>query len=152
MRRKVMKIYVGCALKGAPKKFVKFVAEVKKNLAERNKGKLVVLEFLGLGVGSDADVYRVDIGNVMKCDFFIAFIDNASTGLGIELGEMMRGREIPFLILGNYRRKHNRMATGAVKNRKERGCFAEYTSMENAVRIIEGFARVHPLLKKFKYT
>ncbi|MFZ3020435.1 MAG: hypothetical protein WA051_02900 [Minisyncoccia bacterium] len=151
MRHKVMKVYVGCALKGAPKKFIRLVTEVKKELAERNRGRIIVLEFLGLGVGTDVDVYRVDIGNAMKCDFFVAFIDYPSTGLGMELGEVIRGRKIPFLVLGKYGRDHNRMATGASKNYAHRGCFAEYTSRSNAVRLIEDFAKFHRLLKRFKY-
>lgn len=150
-KRKEIRIYVGCGLTGASKRFIRLVKEVKMELAKRNKGQLVILDFLGLGEEDDAKVFKFDIGQVKKCDLFIAFVDQHSTGLGIEFGAVLFSMKIPFLVLGDYRKKFSKMVTGAPKVFLSRGLFMQYTSAKNAVRIIEQVARCHRLLKRFKY-
>lgn len=135
---KMVKVYVGCALASAPEDFKVFVSEVKKALVERNRGRIVVLEFLGLKRGTETDVYDTDIGNVRKCHFFVGFIDHASTGLGYELGVAIeKRRKLPFLILHHQQTMPNRLVAGAVKRHSNRGSLMGYSSVNQAVCLIE---------------
>ena len=78
------KVYVGCSLTHAPKKFRDEVENFKNKLREICE----VLDFYGL---ADKDipreVYEHDIHNcVGKCDLLLAICDFPSLGLGWELG------------------------------------------------------------------
>lgn len=78
------KIYVGCGLTNAPPSYRIFVENFKARLVENFN--VEVLKFVGLTGGTPRDVFLTDLGNVRKCDAMIAFVDEASTGLGWELG------------------------------------------------------------------
>ena len=93
MHSRPIQIYVGCALTNAPQTFRDFVAMFKRTLSEHLD--VHVLEFLGLTGGTSTDVYHMDIGNVDKCDVFIAIVDEPSLGLGMEIMRaIMQGKQI----------------------------------------------------------
>lgn len=85
-----LKIYVGCALSGAPPEFVARVQMFKKALRARDFEVINWYgddgrphpEMGGRGVVYDHDIWK----GVGGCDLFVVIADEPSTGLGIELG------------------------------------------------------------------
>jgi len=105
-----MKIYVGCALTEASEDFKKMVAEFKLRLKTES---LEVLEFIGLVDGTPTDVYRHDIFDcVGNADLMIAICDQPSTGLGYELCEALRVRNIPVLGVAKEGARVTRLVLG----------------------------------------
>jgi len=78
------KIYVGCALSGAPQGFRDGVAKIKADLRTRG---FDVLEFAWVGdkPKEGVNVYEYDILNVDRCDLLVAICTLPSIGLGMEL-------------------------------------------------------------------
>ncbi len=78
----VTKIYVGCAIAGAPKVFVDSVKEFKRDLEQWYH----ILHFVGTwGVGEDSEVFNHDTACVEDCDVMLAICDHPSTGMGMEI-------------------------------------------------------------------
>ncbi|MES2088009.1 MAG: hypothetical protein V4467_03395 [Patescibacteria group bacterium] len=80
------KLYVGCALGGLTednkKEFLEKIVRVKNIL--RGQG-FEVLEFVGLGEHTPAEIYQHDIlGCVAACDAMLAICDYPSTGMGYD--------------------------------------------------------------------
>ncbi len=82
MRKRKIRIYLGCALTNAPKEFIKDIEKLKKIL----KKKVEIFEFAGLAVPSIAEVYQHDTNMVRRADAVVANISYASLGLGMEMG------------------------------------------------------------------
>lgn len=86
-----LKVYVGCALTDTAPQLQAAVKALKDKLRALN---FEVLEFLGPTAGTDKDVYRHDVLNcVAKCDIFVAVCDEASTGLGYEIGYALHKKD-----------------------------------------------------------
>lgn len=78
-----IKLYVGCALNGAPSEFIDAVAALKDTL----RTDYDVLDFVGLGTDATPQhIFDFDRKQVTDCDVFLAICDEVSTGLGVELG------------------------------------------------------------------
>jgi hypothetical protein len=134
-----MKIYVGCALAHAPEEFRGMVEAIKSRL--RTQG-YEVLEFLGLNVGTAAEVYERDIHEcVAKCELFVAFCDLPSLGLGWELGTAVEALRKPTLALAYTESKVSRLPIGAEGERNPAFRFQRYESQEHAIELINRFAR-----------
>lgn len=105
-----MKIYVGCALVKASQEYRDFVASFKHKLdAEPD---IEVLEFIGLDKGTATDVYRHDFAQVQACDAMLAFCDEPSIGLGMEIREAIHCKK-PILCLHLAGTPITRMLIGA---------------------------------------
>jgi len=77
-------LYVGCALRGAPKEFVELVVALKHDL----ETDFSVLHFVGMSPDAAArTVYETDITMAAKADLMLAIADVPSTGLGMELAK-----------------------------------------------------------------
>jgi hypothetical protein len=77
-------LYVGCALRGAPKEFVDAVVALKGNL----ETVFSVLHFVGISPDAAArTVYETDISMAATADLMLAIADVPSTGLGLELAK-----------------------------------------------------------------
>lgn len=78
------RIYVGCALSGAPKEFRDDVAKLKDDLRTRG---FEVLEFAWVSdkPKEGVNVYEYDILNVDNCNLLVAICTFPSIGLGMEL-------------------------------------------------------------------
>ena len=117
-----MRIYVGCSLTQAPDTFKQDVETFKRRL--KQLPDVEVFEFVGLVNGTSKDVYQTDLGNVERCNVFVAICDLPSIGLGMEIQHagffnkrtlclyhegvsvtrMLHGaKELGYLELGTYR-------------------------------------------------
>ena len=93
------KVYVGCALTGAPKEFVDAVEISKRRLREAGHE---VADFVGVVNGTAFDVYETDIHKcVAECEFMIAICDLPSIGLGWELAVAVEKLRKPTLALAH---------------------------------------------------
>jgi hypothetical protein len=72
------------------------------------------MDFLGVTLGNEADVYRRDIiQNVRGCDAFLAVVDEPATALGYELCEANH-LDKPVLAVAHTESKVSRLILGAV--------------------------------------
>lgn len=133
------KVYVGCSLVKATEEFVAFVADFKRRLAEESGTE--VLEFVGLSAGTPAVVYETDIGNVEQCDVLIAFVDEPSTGLGMEIQHAMNLAK-PVLALAREGETVTRMVIGAAELGKIR--FGRYVDISSALTAVDTFLATLP--------
>lgn len=76
-----MKIYIWCALTYAPEDYRARIEYLKEKLRE----KYDILDFLGLWVGTDSDIYCQDIWFVEDADLLLMDCIYPSTGLGLEI-------------------------------------------------------------------
>src|ERR1017187_4923964 len=89
------KLYVGCALTGAPKSFTDAVEATKAGLSL----DWSVLEFLGTTAGTEIDVYERDINeNVTECDAFLGVLDETAFGLGFETRDALEKNKRVLLV------------------------------------------------------
>ena len=103
----LIKLYAGCALTNAPKKFKQDVVGLKEGF--KKLPDVQVLEFLGLVKGTAYDVYTHDIINcVGECDLMVGICDYPSIGLGWEMStQVKRGK--PLLAFGRNDSKITRL-------------------------------------------
>ncbi len=107
-------IYFGHKLTKADPKFIEKMDALKKMLEERFD-TCEFLKFLGVKDGTRADVYKQDIlTNIASCDLFVCFVDEESTGLGIEIGAALWGYRKPILVLSTTGAHISRLIGGAV--------------------------------------
>lgn len=108
-------LYFGHKLTHADPAFIAYMDSVKKNLADCLKDKIILLKFLGTTDGTRTDVYTCDIEeNVATCELFVCFVDEESTGLGIEIGAALWRYGKPILVLHTGRKAISRLVGGAV--------------------------------------
>ncbi len=130
-----IKVYVGCALTGAPKEFVDSVILLKKDLKEHLG--VEVLEFLGLEAGTVDDVYKHDIEQcVGTCDVFVAVCDQPSLGLGIELYAAVQ-RGVPVLAIAHKNSRVTRLVQG-LRLRYPNFEFKQYSNFVDVVEMVQG--------------
>lgn len=131
-------VYVGCALTTAPQSFRDTVAAFKIALAavRDSKREFEILEFVGLENGTAQEVYDHDLGNVEQCHVMIAFVEEPSIGLGIELATAIR-LEKPILCLHRPESRVTRMLFGA--RDKHLLAIMPYDGIDDAVSIAWGF-------------
>lgn len=123
------KVYVGCALTGAPGAFVSLVESLKQKLRE----KYEVMEFLGLVDGTSTDVFERDSACVRECDLFLAICDVTSLGLGIELGiAACIGK--PTIAVAHNKTTVSRMVQGITN---PRFTFKRYESIDDVLRFVD---------------
>jgi hypothetical protein len=102
-------LYVGCSLTFAPERFTRDVEALK----DRLRAKWHIMDFLGVTLGNEADVYRRDIiENVHGCDAFLAVLDEPATALGYELSEANH-LDKPVLAVAHTDSKVSRLILGA---------------------------------------
>lgn len=98
------KVYVGCGLTKAPPEFLELISRFK----ERLRGTYEVIDFFGSKeivqahpeLGGQGAVYRQDIEDgVGQCDFLVAVMDEASSGLGAEIVFALLKFKKPILML-----------------------------------------------------
>ncbi len=108
-------LYFGHKLTHADEAFIAYMDSVKKTLIDRLSHKIILLRFLGTTDGTRTDVYKCDIEeNVATCDLFVCFVDEESTGLGIEIGAALWRYGKPILVLHTGRKKVSRLVGGAI--------------------------------------
>jgi len=91
-------IYVGCALKHAPKAFVDEVLALRAELEKYPR--FTVLKFLGRG--EPRDIYIRDIKEcIAQADVMLAVADLPSTGLGYEMATHYEKNGRPLLIVAH---------------------------------------------------
>lgn len=129
-----MKIYVGCALVKASQEYRDFVASFKHKLDV--EPDIEVLEFIGLDKGTATDVYRHDFAQVQACDAMLAFCDEPSIGLGMEIREAIHCKK-PILCLHLAGTPITRMLIGA----QEAGDVAieTYADTDSALAVVLKF-------------
>lgn len=84
LTKRKLKIYVGCKLTNASSEFIDLVASVKAHINSTNSYE--VIEFLGLEEGTQEDVVLHDTNGMLKSDICLFFVENESSGMGIEIG------------------------------------------------------------------
>lgn len=106
------KLYVACSLTHSSEVFKAKVETFKTVL--RNQG-YEVLDFVGLIKGTARDVYEWDVQHCLSvCDGCIAICDEASIGLGWELGEAVRLGK-PCLAVAHEKIRVTRVILGAAE-------------------------------------
>ncbi|MEN9621652.1 MAG: hypothetical protein RLZZ67_86 [Candidatus Parcubacteria bacterium] len=112
-------VHFGYKLINATLAFLKKMAELKMFL----KSQLPECEFLEILEVVDVtagDVYKKNISeNVAICDLFIVFIDEESTGAGIEFGAALYGYGKPVLVLATEGLKVSWLCLGAEEHHSE---------------------------------
>lgn len=128
------KLYVGCALAHSSQEFKEFISSFKQKIAEETG--IEVLEFLGQVKGTEAEVYKHDIEQVHSCDFFVAFVDYPSLGLGMELNEAITQNKKPLLFI-----KQGLVLSRMVKGAHDLGLvrLEQYTDLNHAMDISKEF-------------
>ncbi len=136
MKKHILRIYVGCALNGAPPKFRKKVEKFKARIARRHP-EWKILKFLGLGKAEKGSVYRHDIDCVKSCDLMVAICDHISTGLGIEIGVAVEGEiKKPVLFVTHRDWKGTRMVTDIPFHYPHRAAFQQYDGLNDVEQFI----------------
>jgi hypothetical protein len=148
--RKV-KVYVGCALTGAPVEFTEQVSVFKKQL-QAEIPECEVMEFLGLIKGDERDVYRWDIREcVGKADFFIGFCDVAAIGLGYELATAIEKRGIPTVAVAHGDKKVTRLVKG-IHDTKGPFRFQTYGDISEVIGMVkDDILAIHEILQIPQY-
>lgn len=132
--KKIVRIYVGCALTHASEDFKRCIEILKSEL--RFLKDVEVLEFLGLVNGTPVDVYEHDIHNcVEKADLFIAECSYPSIGLGWELGTAVEKHQKHVLAVAMSDSKITRLVVGANCERNPNYSFQTYDSIKELVSI-----------------
>lgn len=98
-----VKVYVGCGLTHAPKKFRESVFKLKEIL--REDPGLEVLDFISYpNTSSPREVYQRDVVEcVGTADLLLAISGYPSTGLGYEMATMIEARSLPVLEVAHRR-------------------------------------------------
>ncbi|MCD8495067.1 MAG: hypothetical protein LRY41_03485 [Candidatus Pacebacteria bacterium] len=132
-----MKIYVGCALKHAPKEYKVAIANLKKDLAQLPH--VEILEFVTTEAAPQ-EIYTNDIIDcVMTCDIMIAECSHPSLGLGYEIATMIEKRRKPVLIYAHA----DALVSGLIL-----GAPQEYASCTRYVDISEIVEHVREYVQK----
>ncbi len=105
---KSLMLYAGCAVKGAPKKFLADFEKLNKKIEAMEielKGETITVEVLRFKIKKPEDtfdVYQIDIQeHVMACDMMLAVCDYPSTGLGYEIATMVELHHKPLLAVAH---------------------------------------------------
>lgn len=127
-------VYVSAPILNSSARLKEFVTTFKSGL--RRQTTAIVLEWVSPTDEEIKDFFERDLGNVYMCSAMIAFVDEPSTGIGIEIAEVIR-QEKPLLCLYRKGTKVSRMilgatATGTVTVR-------EYSDLSGAVDIAAKF-------------
>ena len=131
------KVYVGCALTGAPKEFVDAVEIFKCRLREAGHE---VADFVGVVNGTAFDVYETDIHKcVAECEFMIAICDLPSIGLGWELAVAVEKLRKPTLALAHQDTAVSRLPIGADCGRNLNYHFLRYNNVEHMLQLTQLF-------------
>lgn len=103
------KVYIGMALTEAPDWFREgFQNRLKDGL--RAEG-IEILDFLGLVVGDESNVYRHDREGAERADLAIFIVDYPSTGMGMEIVLRFVSNK-PMLLFAQREKRVTRMLTG----------------------------------------
>ncbi len=133
------KVYVGCALTGAPQEFVRTVEAFKTIL--RSAGHEVT-DFLGLTAGTPYDVYEMDIHRcVAGCEVMIGICDLPSIGLGWELGTAVEKHQKPTMALVGKDSGVTRLVVGAECDRNPYYNFLRYDDFEHMCQLALDFIK-----------
>lgn len=112
-KNETVKLYVGCGLTHASEAFIQDVEGLKRTLKARGDE---VFDFVGLVAGTAADVYNWDIGRcVQGAQMIIGICDEASIGLGWEMGVAAEKLHIPVLATAHVDSKVTRLVHGAAE-------------------------------------
>lgn len=77
-------IYVGVSVTNCTPEYRQFVVRAKEGL--RMARNVLVLEWVGKDIHVNiGDFFATDMNNVRRCDVMIAFVDEPSIGLGMEI-------------------------------------------------------------------
>ena len=93
-RHKTQIVYVASSTTNAPQEYRAFVQNFKKELRLRTSA--LVLEWLDQGEPLMEDFYKRNLKNVSMCHTMIAFVDQPSIGVGLEISAALR--ESKFLL------------------------------------------------------
>jgi hypothetical protein len=140
------RVYVGCSVTDASKKFTEDVELFKMALEEH----FVVLRFVVKKPGDSINVYVHDIEHCLQeANMMIAVCDERSIGVGIEIGAALWRKPIPILIIAHEDSRVTSFLNDMVNElrKKERAIdFQRYQSLLPDVKdIAVAFARRHNL-------
>lgn len=136
---KKAKLYVGCALKNAPREFVDGVLAMREKL--KADPRLEILEFLGPGLPQD--VYRRDIHECVEAsDLMVAICDLPSLGLGYEMATHVKHHKRPLLALA----REGAVVSGLIEGIHGEGPFAfrRYRDISDVPHIVSSWLDENP--------
>ncbi len=123
------KLYIGHSLNYATEEFKAEMKAFKQDL----KKYFEILDFIGLGDHPAELVYKFDRGQVLKSDMFLAFADEVSTGLGIEIGIALENKK-KLIIAHKKGLKISKMVLGIPKNQ---ATFVEYEHLDEVEKVLQ---------------
>lgn len=127
------KIYIGCALTQATEEFRKFVFSIREKIKDLD---FEILEFAWVdGPREDVNVYDFDVKHVDNADYFFAFCDIPSIGLGIEIERAM-STKTPTLAFHKKGTKISKIVLDALSSNGMNKPF-EYENEEDVLNIIK---------------
>lgn len=137
-------VYVGYAVTSGSLGLSLFVRDFKQRL--REESKTLVLEWIANWPADEKDMYEQDMGNVILCTVMIAFIDEPSTGLGMEIERALREHK-RILCLHKRASAVSRLVAAAALDKPGQLSIRTYKHMADAVMIatkfIQNGTRVH---------
>lgn len=140
-----IKIYVGCALMDAPQSFKNQIQELKIEL--KKNPDIEILEFLGQGSGTPADIYHHDIHDcVKKADIVLGIATYPSTGLGYELSVAVEASVTTLVIICTEKNKKiSNLIRGvsAFPQNQPRVTFYEYDKIFDIIPVVEQVIEKH---------
>jgi hypothetical protein len=134
--KKKIKLYVGCALKNAPKEFIERVFLLRSELAKDPRYE--ILEFLG--PGKPEDIYRRDIHEcVANADMMLAVVDQPSLGLGYEMATHCKHFKRPLLAVAHK----DSVVSGLIEGIHGEGrfSFARYSEISEVPSILKAWSK-----------
>lgn len=133
MNKPKFRVYLGHKLTNATPEFLKRMEDLKTFLKE-NLPECVFLDFLGVTAGTAQDVWIQDIeGNVATCDLFVAFLDEESTGLGMEIDSAFSNYGKPILLLASANAHVSRLPLGGAERHPRQIVFRRVTTDQDVV-------------------
>src|ERR1035437_6124026 len=124
------KIYVGCAIIGAPEGYLAEIIKLKELI--RNELGCEVMEFIPQGTGTVQDVYMNDIHFAVEtCDAVVAEVSYPSLGLGWEMATAVEKLKKPVLLCAKGEVKVSRLVQGAAGPENPHCTFMRYEKMED---------------------
>ncbi len=130
------RVYLGHKLTNATPEFLKRMEELKAFL-KKNMPECVLLDYSGVTAGTPLDVWVQDIeGNVATCDLFVAFLEEESSDMGLELGAALYDSGKPILLLANPLVSVSYLLLGAVLKRPNQIVFQYVCTYDCIVKAI----------------
>lgn len=127
-------MYLGCALKNAPKEFVDGVIVLRQRIEDELGFE--ILKFVDLSIEprpTHEEIFLSDMNQIANCDCMVAICDEPSFGLGFEVRTALDLKK-PVLMVATEGRVVSSFPQGV---NLPGAAFARYTSFDHLISLIK---------------